>query len=157
MNKRLLILLLAAAGALALLRPAAVPSAPALETPPAAARSAVDRALPAGEAALAEARQQQRSNVPVEVQGVVLKVLPDDRYGQQHQRFIVRLPSGQALLVAHNIDLAPRVAGLRAGDRVQVRGEYVWNAKGGVIHWTHRDPHHRHAPGWIRRGDQTYQ
>lgn len=50
-----------------------------------------------------------------------------------NQKFIVKLASGQTLLVAHNIDVAPRIQSLRAGDRVQFSGEYEWNDKGGVI------------------------
>ena len=72
--------------------------------------------------------------------GTVLRVLADDNSGSRHQRFILRLDSGQTVMVAHNIDLAPRIASLRAGDRVGFSGEYEWNAQGGVIHWTHHDP-----------------
>ena len=99
----------------------------------------------------------QRSNVQVQLQGVVSKVLADDNDGSRHQRFIVRLPSGHTVLVAHNIDLAPRVAGIATGDQVTVYGEFEWNSKGGVIHWTHRDPQGRHEAGWIEHGGRTYQ
>ena len=107
--------------------------------------------------ALAAAFENQRSNVQVQGSGQVSKVLPDDNDGSRHQRFIVRLPSGQTVLVAHNIDLAQRVASLSAGDSIEFYGEYEWNAKGGVVHWTHRDPQHGHADGWIKHNGQTYQ
>jgi len=61
------------------------------------------------------------------------------------------------VLVSHNIDLAPRIDGLRTGDRVDVRGEYEWNARGGVIHWTHHDPQGRHPGGWLRHRGRLYQ
>ncbi len=80
----------------------------------------------------------------MEGQGVVLKLLADDNDGSRHQRFVVALPSGQTLLIAHNIDLAPRIVGLREGDLVSFSGEYKWNPEGGVIHWTHRDQRNRH-------------
>jgi hypothetical protein len=84
-------------------------------------------------------------------------VLSDDNDGRRHQRFVVALASGQTLLISHNIDLAPRVAGLRKGDVVSFGGEYEWNAEGGVIHWTHRDPGNRHPAGWINHNGKLYQ
>lgn len=80
----------------------------------------------------------------------MVRLLPDDRQGSPHQRFLLRVAGGTTVLVAHNLDLAPRVA-LAPGDSVELRGEYEWNAKGGVIHWTHPDPDGRHEEGWIRR------
>ena len=106
---------------------------------------------------LAQAFEDRRSDVQVRGRGEVIKVLADDNDGSRHQRFILRLPSGQTLLVAHNIDLADRVAALKVGDTVEFNGEYEWNAKGGVIHWTHRDPRGVHEAGWIRHKGRTYQ
>jgi hypothetical protein len=93
----------------------------------------------------------------VEGEGTVVRTLADDRNGSRHQRFIVRLDSGLTVLVAHNIDLASRIDALREGDSIAFYGEYEWNPKGGVIHWTHRDPQGRHPDGWIRHNGQTYQ
>ena len=107
--------------------------------------------------AIARAFASGASDVQVEGEGTVIRLLPDDTNGARHQRFIVELASGQTLLVAHNIDIAPRIAGLAPGDSVRFSGEYVWNAKGGVVHWTHRDPQGRHAAGWIVHSGKTYQ
>ena len=85
------------------------------------------------------------------------RVLPDDVDGPRHQRFIIELASGQTVLVAHNIDIAPRVVGLEVGDSVRFSGEYVWNDKGGVLHWTHHDPQGRHVSGWIIHNNKTYK
>ncbi len=104
-----------------------------------------------------QAFKQRLSNLQVRVSGSVIRLLPDDRDGSRHQRFILKLASGQTLLVAHNIDLAPRVEGLARNDRVEINGEYEWNEKGGVIHWTHRDPRGSHADGWIRHQGRLYQ
>jgi hypothetical protein len=112
---------------------------------------------PGSDQTLASAFQKRQSNLQIEGQGTVSKILPDDLDGSRHQRFLIRLGSGQTLLVAHNIDLAPRIDALREGDKVTFYGEYEWNAKGGVIHWTHHDPAGRHADGWIRHGGQTYR
>ena len=106
---------------------------------------------------LAAAFENHRSNVQVQGSGQITKVLADDNDGSRHQRFIVRVDSGQTVLIAHNIDLANRVASLSNGDRIEFYGEYEWNAKGGVIHWTHRDPQHRHVDGWIKHNGRTYQ
>ena len=100
---------------------------------------------------------QWRSGQQVQGRGVVIRVLSDDNEGSRHQRFVLRLSTGQTLLVAHNIDIAPRISSLRNGDMVAFNGEYEWNDKGGVIHWTHRDPQGRHASGWIEHDNKTYQ
>lgn len=97
------------------------------------------------------------SNVQVEGEGVVTRILSDDVTGARHQRFILRLASGQTILISHNIDLAPRLDGLREGDSVAFNGEYVWNSEGGLIHWTHHDPAGRHVAGWLKFNGRTYQ
>ena len=88
--------------------------------------------------------------------GKVAKVLPDDSEGDRHQRFLLQLPSRRTVLVAHNLDVGTR-APVRAGGRVTVHGEYVWNDKGGVLHWTHRDPSGRRPGGWIEFDGQRYE
>lgn len=115
------------------------------------------RELSGGDEALARAFDQRARGLQVEGRGVVRKVLSDDNDGRRHQRFIVALASGRTLLIAHNIDLAPRVAGLREGDAVSFSGEYEWNPEGGVIHWTHRDPGGHHPAGWIEHNGKVYQ
>ena len=106
---------------------------------------------------LEKAFEQHQSDIQVQGIGEVVKVLADDNDGSRHQRFILRLTSGQTLLVAHNIDLAARVSSLNRGDSVEFYGEYAWNSKGGVIHWTHNDPQGRHVSGWLKHNGRTYQ
>jgi hypothetical protein len=110
-----------------------------------------------GDAVLANAFANRISNLQVAGQGTVIRMLPDDTNGSRHQRFILRLNSGQTLLISHNIDLAPRIESLREGDTVGFYGEYEWNPKGGVIHWTHDDPQGRHPAGWLKHGGHIYQ
>lgn len=93
----------------------------------------------------------------VQGSGMVLRILADDDQGSRHQRFILELPSGRTVLVAHNIDLAPRVAGLQTGDTVTFYGEFESNERGGVIHWTHRDPQGRHSHGWLEHRGKRYE
>ena len=107
--------------------------------------------------AIQEAFKQRKSDVQVKGQGKVIKILSDDLKGSRHQRFILRLSSGQTLLIAHNIDLAPRINSLQVGDTVAFYGEYEWNEKGGVIHWTHKDPNDRHVHGWLKHEGKVYQ
>ncbi|MFP8967410.1 DUF3465 domain-containing protein [Pokkaliibacter sp. CJK22405] len=111
----------------------------------------------ATEQAITEAYARQQSNVQVQGQGVVTRILPDDTKGSRHQRFILRLATGQTLLIAHNIDLASRLNGLKEGDQVAFYGEYEWNDKGGVVHWTHHDPQGRHTNGWLELNGVKYQ
>ena len=106
---------------------------------------------------LSRAFNSQTSNIQVQGQGIVTKLLSDDTDGSRHQRFIVRLSSGQTILIAHNLDLAPRISSLREGDAVEFNGEYAWNPKGGVVHWTHRDPVSRHPSGWLKHNGQIFQ
>ena len=101
--------------------------------------------------------QQQKSNVQLEVTGKVIKLLRDDVNGSRHQRFIIELASGHTLLIAHNLDLAPRINALYLGNEISAYGEYEWSPKGGVLHWTHHDPENNHPHGWIRHHGLQYQ
>ncbi len=103
------------------------------------------------------AYENQLSDLQVEGAGTVEKVLADDTTGSRHQRIILRTGKDQTILIAHNIDLAPRVGGIEKGDRLEFFGEYEWNKKGGVVHWTHRDPAGRHVDGWLRHNGRLYQ
>jgi hypothetical protein len=109
------------------------------------------------ETSLQQAFSNRQSDIQVKGTGAVFKLLRDDHEGSRHQRFILKLSSGQTLLISHNIDLAPRVNGLKKGDRVEFYGEYEWNPQGGVIHWTHHDPGGRHVGGWLKHQGNTYQ
>ena len=86
----------------------------------------------------------------------MVKLLAEDNEGSRHQKFLLKMPAGYTVLIAHNIDLAPRLDGLQVGDSVQFKGEYVWNPKGGVVHWTHRDPNGGHPAGWLKFQGRTY-
>ena len=106
---------------------------------------------------ISSAYESKLSDVHVSSSGTVVKLLSDDNKGSRHQRFILKLTSGQTVLIAHNIDLAPRIQSLSVGDIVQFMGEYEWNNKGGVVHWTHHDPAGRHQGGWLKHNGRTYE
>lgn len=108
-------------------------------------------------AKIVEAFEQKQSDIFVEGYGTVKKILPDDNKGARHQKFLVTISDKQTLLFAHNIDLAPRIDNITVGDIVTFRGEYVYNPKGGVMHWTHHDPKGNIEGGWIKHNEKKYE
>ena len=101
--------------------------------------------------------EQHKSDVQVTGEGTVDRILSDDTSGSPHQRFILKLKSGQTVLIEHNIDLAPRIDDLKLGDTVGFYGEYVWNDQGGLVHWTHHDPAGNHVGGWLQHNGKKYE
>lgn len=112
---------------------------------------------PKTDSVLQQAFERRLSNIQAEGEGRVIKILPDDSDGRRHQKFVIRLASGQTILIAHNIDIAPRVPSLKPGDLISFCGEYEWNAEGGVVHWTHHDPSGSHPSGWIKRSGEVFR
>ena len=106
------------------------------------------------------AMQRQESKVMVLVTMPVVAVLPDDNEGSRHQRFLLglrdKVGEHDSVLVAHNIDLAPR-APVERGDMITVYGQFEWNDRGGVIHWTHHDPKKWREGGWIEVDGERYE
>lgn len=98
-----------------------------------------------------------RSGSQVRGSGNVVQLLSDDNDGSRHQRFILRLSSGRTVLIAHNIDLAPRLSSIAKGDSVSFFGQFESNPQGGVIHWTHKDPQGRHTDGWLEHRGNRYE
>lgn len=110
-----------------------------------------------GDAIIADAFAKKLSDLQVEGIGTVTRILSDDLVGDRHQRFILRLGNGITVLVAHNIDIAPRIDNLQLNDSVAFFGEYVWSSQGGTVHWTHHDPSGPHIAGWLRHDGKIYQ
>src|SRR5580765_2410221 len=77
-----------------------------------------------------DAFRNHRSGVMVTAEGSVIRLLADDNDGSRHQRFIIRLASGQTLLVAHNIDLSTRVP-IQMNASLRLHGQFEWSDKGG--------------------------
>ena len=123
------------------------------------ANAAVSNAsLPAMDAgAIVEAFGAHRNVPQVQGSGVVVRVLKDDKSGLQHQKFLLQVSDQITILIAHNIDLAPRVEDLKEGDMVGFKGEYVYTPKGGTVHWTHKDPRGHHEAGWLEHNGKKYE
>ena len=109
-----------------------------------------------GEGGLLEAIEHKRSGVWVAGEGEIVHLLPDDRRPPRHQLFLVELTGGHTIKISHNVDLAPQ-APVRKGGRIRFRGRFEYNEKGGVVHWTHRDPSGRKPGGWLAYEGKTYK
>lgn len=133
-------------------KPSASP-APSKEQKPAAKPGKPDDG---GAAKVKKLFETGTSNTVVDVYGKVDRILADDNEGSKHQKFILKLRDGHTVLVAHNIDLTDRVP-IKVGDEVHLKGEFEYDERGGVIHWTHRDPQRRHEAGFIEHLGKRYQ
>jgi hypothetical protein len=109
-----------------------------------------------GAAAIVEAFENERSGVWVEAEGEIVHLLPDDKKPPRHQNFLIEIAPNHTVKISHNVDLAPR-APIRKGQRIRFRGRYEYNAKGGVVHWTHRDPRGRKTGGRLEYEGKTYR
>ena len=117
--------------------------------------------LQCNNAAIIQAYQAKNPSIKRQVLGcgTVIKVLKDDNEGSRHQKFLVKIDNypNITVLIAHNIDLAPRIEDIKTNNPIRFYGEYIYNDKGGVVHWTHRDPASRHQDGWLEYKGQQYQ
>jgi hypothetical protein len=115
-------------------------------------------ATAADNAAVKAAFERRAENVELTASGAIDRVLSDqDGPSGRHERFIVRLPDvGMTVLVEHNLSIAPRVP-VAVGEPIVVHGEYVWNAQGGLLHFTHHDPDRSHEGGYIMYGGRRYE
>ena len=94
------------------------------------------------------------SGVWLTAEGQVTRVLADSEGRFRHQRFILRCRSGQTLLIVNDVSIGQR-APVTVGHEVVVRGQYVWNRQGGLVHFTH----HAQAGGdggWILYRGKVY-
>ncbi|MBV9717954.1 MAG: DUF3465 domain-containing protein [Candidatus Eremiobacteraeota bacterium] len=72
-----------------------------------------------------------------------------------HEAFNAESSAGK-LEVVDNVSIAPRCP-VQTGDSVEVRGELVHDpGRLPVVHWTHHDPAHHHADGFIRLHGALY-
>lgn len=103
------------------------------------------------DAAVCAAFSAQRSGVEVVAQGSVTRVLGVQAgRSSPHEGFLLRLDSGCAIVVRVevNTDFTGTIP-FSIGQRVLIKGDYEYYSRGGVIHWTHRDPRGRHENGYV--------
>ncbi|HVR47716.1 MAG TPA: DUF3465 domain-containing protein [Candidatus Binatia bacterium] len=114
---------------------------------------------PPNDRAVCDAYSAQRSHVEVVADGTVTRMLgvAPGRVSP-HEGFLLRLASGCSLVVRVevNTDFTGTIP-IAQGQRVSVKGEYEFYPRGGVVHWTHRDPRGRHEGGYIEAGGQLYE
>lgn len=88
----------------------------------------------------------------ITVRGKVSRLLKDDAEGSPHQRWLLEGNEediGYSVMVIHNLERFDRVP-VAVGDMMEVRGKYVWNEKGGLLHWTHHAVHGEVEGGYIK-------
>lgn len=95
-----------------------------------------------------------RSRVWVTLAAVVTRLLSDSHGQYVHQRFIVRCPAGQTVLIVNDVSIGQR-APVSLGGTVQVKGQYIWDSQGGLVHFTHHD-YAGGEGGWIIWRGHTY-
>jgi len=103
------------------------------------------------------AYKNRQSDVQVNASGKVRHILPDDNKGSKHQKFILEITPNFTILIAHNIDLSKKLNSIKRGDSVEFFGEYEYNKKGGLVHWTHKDPKGYHVDGWLKHKGLIYE
>jgi hypothetical protein len=92
--------------------------------------------------------------------GATVTSTPHYFYGSvthaMHEAFTIRTDQGQALEVVDNVGIAPRCP-VKPGDHISLKGEYIPNGSHGpMVHWTHRDPDHKHEDGYIELNGRRY-
>lgn len=102
-----------------------------------------------------EAYQYRQTGMMVEVTGSVVRLLRPAPEEPDVQKFIIRLPNGQSIVVVHHAAPDNRVP-VNVNDTVLVRGQYVWTETGGTIRNTSRDLSTQRRHGWIEFAGERY-
>ena len=108
------------------------------------------------DAQIIQAQSQQARKVELTVTAPIKKMLREEDYREPHQRFLLILSNGTTVLVANDLQYGT-YAPVQAGNVVRIHGEYIWNERGGVLHWTHKSDEPRHESGYIDFNGMRYQ
>lgn len=111
---------------------------------------------PAGQVELINAEENHRAVNFIEVSGVkVTELLPDDVHGSQHQKWVVELANGAAIMAVYNIDVTPRLP-LKVGDVISMGGQFIYAREGSLLHWLHEDGRGRRPNGYVEINGVRY-
>ncbi len=103
-----------------------------------------------------KAYYDKTSNLLVEVDGEVIRLLKPSPDNSRLQRFLIRMANGQVLQVMH-LNHPKEMIPLTVSDKVRVRGEYFWTETGGTIHNTERDLSLARRHGWVEHNGKKYK
>ena len=111
--------------------------------------------------AVYDAWRAGRSHIEVVANGSVARMLGTRRgRSGNHEGFLLHLSGsagrGLTVRVEDNVDLTGPIP-LSEGQDVVVRGEYIFDQRGGIVHYTHRDPRGRHISGYVLVDGKFYQ
>jgi hypothetical protein len=109
--------------------------------------------LPKTSDSLNQVRKSNANRPMVYVDGTITQILPEDKAGLPHQKYILSAFGSVKLVIVSNIDFG-RIP-VAVGSKVAVCGEYL-NAEGGMVHWTHFDPHGGHPDGFTILDGKLY-
>ena len=104
---------------------------------------------------LLESFEQGRTGIWVSAEAPVVQLLGDEDIDGQRQRFTIRPTEGVTVQVRHSLEDSTRVP-VERGDVVRVQGYYQWEARGGFISQTYKDPDQPGGGGWIEHQGQRY-
>lgn len=105
-----------------------------------------------------EAFAQHKNRAEVLDHGSVVKQLPIDPKPSRHQLYIIKMDSGPEVKLAYNSDVGKPLPDMPQGEKLDMKGEYIYKPDGGVLHWTHKADGENHEDGYIiiERTGQKY-
>ena len=112
--------------------------------------------LHVGHLAVEKAFYDKVSDLRVEVDGEVIRLLSPSPGNSRLQRFLIRMKNGQVVQVMHLYGKKKMIP-LKVSDTVRVRGEYFWTETGGTIHNTERELSLDRRHGWVEHDGKKWQ
>ncbi len=102
---------------------------------------------------VSEAFRRHQSGNWLSLTASVDRLLPDSTSLHTEQRFIVRCGNGQTVLIDNDVGVGQRVP-VVVGVAITLRGQFIWNDEGGLVHYTHHGGPNN--GGWILFRNHLY-